>query len=365
MGGNWRRQLAWIAGFWTLEAIYSAAEVHYRTALSPRPYTWLSALRAEGTYAVIGALLTPLVIWVARRYPVDRTTWRRNVWIHLGAATLYSATAKVAWDFVGRGEMPPYLARGFDAQGLFWSLSMGFSFGIALYGGIVLALWASEYYRRYQEQVVTAAQLQTQLVQAQLHALRSQLDPHFLFNALNSISELVHEDPDTAERMIVRLSQLLRRSLETSRAQEVPLDEELQFLDLYLDIERTRFDDRLTVDMEIDAEARRALVPNLILQPLVENAIRHGIAKRVTADGRITIAAERQNGSLLMRVVDNGAGLVGHVTPIREGVGLSATRGRLEKLYGEAQQLELRSSEAGVEARILIPYRQTEAYAGN
>jgi sensor histidine kinase YesM len=352
-----------ILGFWLVETVYSAAEVHYRTALSPRPYTWSSAFRAEAIYGALGALLTPGIIWVARRFPVERGVWLRNLGVHVLTASIYAATAKIAWDFIWTWRVPLYLTGGFNLEKLLWSISMGFSFGIALYGLIVLTIYAIGYYQRYQASLVECAKFETQLVQAQLKALRMQLDPHFLFNALHSISELVHEDPEAAEAMIARLSELLRRSLEGSGLQEVPLDEELEFLNLYLAIEKTRFEDRLAVVMDIDPAARQAMVPSLILQPLVENAIRHGISKRVVPGGRITISAERRDGNLLVRVTDNGAGLGPDPGAIHEGVGLSSTRGRLERLYGGGQRLEITPAADGVEARIQIPFHSQPQYA--
>jgi LytS/YehU family sensor histidine kinase len=185
------------------------------------------------------------------------------------------------------------------------------------------------------------------------------LHPHFLFNTLHTITALVHEDPERAEHTIARLSELLRLFLATSSIQEVSLREELRILDLYLEIERTRFEDRLSVHFDVPHELRDAMVPNLVLQPLVENAIRHGVGRK-SGVGWISIAAEKYGETLVLRVTDNGEGLqqVDGRRP-ESGKGLAITRGRLESLYGSGQSLVLRSlPTGGAEARIAMPLRK-------
>ena len=246
------------------------------------------------------------------------------------------------------------------------SVEMTFDTGTLLFAVIVGAEHAYVYYQRYQTGLTRSSQLQTQLVQAQLQALKMQLHPHFLFNTLHSITAMVHEDPDMAERTIARLSELLRLFMANSSVHEVTLAEELRILDLYLEIERARFEDRLSVMYDIPAALREAMVPNLVLQPLVENAIRHGIGKR-SEPGWIAIAAERYADTLILRVTDNGAGLppadeagtgLKSQQSMREGMGLGITRGRLESLYGSHQSLILRGLPAGgAEARITLPIR--------
>lgn len=353
------RQAGLITAFWAVETVYSAAQLHYRTALLPKPYSWNSCFRTELVWTSIGLLLTPLVLWMANRFPIERRNLWRNIAIHLGGSALFASAIKVYWDFLGASRPPEYISKGFSLPALFRSISMGFDAGFAIYWGIVLAVLAADYYRRYQNSLIESAQLQTQLVQAQLQALRMQLDPHFLFNTLHSISELVHEDPEGAEAMIARLSELLRRSIDNSGAQEVPLKEELDFLNLYLEIEKTRFDDRLRVEYRIDPETEMAQVPNLILQPLVENAIRHGISRRVTG-GRVVIAAVREGDRLELSVTDDGPGLRTDA-PAREGVGLSSTRGRLERLYGANQAMELTETSEGTRVRIVMPFQREAA----
>ena len=217
--------------------------------------------------------------------------------------------------------------------------------------------YASDFYNRYQENAMRASQLEAQLAQAQLDALKMQLHPHFLFNTLNSISALLHKDVETADKMIARLGDFLRMTLRNSGQQEITVAEELEFLKCYLEIERIRFHDRLTVEMDIQPAAETAQVPNLLLQPIVENAIRHGISASNKA-GKLSISASCSQGILHIRVQDNGPGLRGNGAEYREGVGLQNTRSRLEQLYGKQQKLHLyNSSEGGLTVEIEMPYR--------
>jgi LytS/YehU family sensor histidine kinase len=207
--------------------------------------------------------------------------------------------------------------------------------------------------------LLQASALQTRLVEAQLKALKMQLHPHFLFNTLHTITALIHEDAEMAERTIARLGELLRLFLATSAVHEAPLREELRILGLYLEIERARFEERLQVRYDVPENLQDAVVPNLVLQPLVENSIRHGIGRRAEP-GWILVAAERDADKLVLRVTDNGEGL--KQSPLRtahEGMGLTITRGRLATLYGPNQSLVLRNVPlGGVEARITLPFRE-------
>jgi two-component system LytT family sensor kinase len=221
---------------------------------------------------------------------------------------------------------------------------------------IVAVSLAFDYYSKYRERELSAAELEKQLAEARLQALQMQLNPHFLFNSLHSISALMHQDVEGADGMIARLSDLLRAALESSDTQEVTLREELDLLKRYLAIEQIRFGDRLNVNIAAPPELLDAEVPNLILQPLVENAIRHGVEPRATP-GRIELRAQRSNNALVLEVSDNGPGLPSS-QPMDEGVGLSNTRTRLRTLYGEAHSFELRQSpEGGLLVRLTIPFR--------
>jgi LytS/YehU family sensor histidine kinase len=213
-----------------------------------------------------------------------------------------------------------------------------------------------DYYQRYRERELRASELEKGLVQAKLHALQMQLNPHFLFNTLHSISSLMHKDVEAADRMVMRLGDLLRAALASADTQEMTLRQELEFLERYLDIEQIRFGNRLTVKKNIEAATLEARVPNLILQPLVENAIRHGI-EPWSRPGCIELGARRADNRLTLTVADNGAGLRDQ-EPVEEGVGLSNTRARLRELYGEAHHFELRHGpQGGLLAELTIPFR--------
>jgi len=200
------------------------------------------------------------------------------------------------------------------------------------------------------------ARLQAQLAEARLSALRSQIDPHFLFNTLNAVSALVERDPRGVRRMIARLSELLRHSLEGAGEPVVTLRQELAFADRYLEIMRIRFQGSLEVEQRVDDEVCDALVPNLVLQPLVENAVKHGLG-RLRGIGKIEIEARREEGRVVLRVRDNGPGMDG-AAPAREGVGLRNTRERLAQLYGADAALTLRTPDGGgFEAEVRLPWR--------
>jgi sensor histidine kinase YesM len=205
------------------------------------------------------------------------------------------------------------------------------------------------YYRSYQAAMLLKVQVEGQLSQAQLQALKMQLQPHFLFNTLHSISALLNKDKEAARKMIARLGDFLRLTLENSGAQEVTLQKEIEFLTCYLEIQRVRFQDRLTTSLDVEAEALDTQVPNLILQPIVENAIRHGISQRSTP-GLIEIQAKRQNGVLRIRVRDNGPGLPvnrSHEKLFQKGLGLANTQTRLLRLYGGGHRFELANDPGG------------------
>jgi signal transduction histidine kinase len=213
--------------------------------------------------------------------------------------------------------------------------------------------WQERLSASYSQATRESELLQTRLAQAQLQALRLQLNPHFLFNTLNTITALVHTDPHAAERMVTGLSELLRISLGSVGEQEVPLSRELEVLEHYLDIQQVRFADRLQVHYDVSPGTERAYVPNLLLQPLVENAIKHGIAPRAVS-GRISIVARQDNGTLTLEVADNGVGDSGAATA-GEGVGLRNSRERLRSLYGDAHRFEAAPQPAGG-FRVLIQF---------
>jgi LytS/YehU family sensor histidine kinase len=223
---------------------------------------------------------------------------------------------------------------------------------------VILAIWFL--YKRDRDRELQGSQLESKLAQAQVQILEMQLQPHFLFNTLNGIMVLIKQDPDMASRMIARLSEFLRLTLDSAGEQEVTLRRELEYLSRYIQIEQLRFGDRLTVEQSVNPDDLEALVPNLILQPIVENAIRHCVSRR-RGPARISIEAIRENGSLTIHVRDNGTGLQGVMgAGIKEGIGISNTRTRLRYLYGTAQEFGLSDQEGGgVDVKLSIPYHKS------
>lgn len=308
------------------------------------------------------APLTPAMIWLARRYSLIDDAWKKNLLIHLPAFILVSmAHSAVATAIILT--IDPFDGMG-DSPKTFWprflSRVLG-SFGsdLLVYGAVIGICYALDYYRKYREREFLASRLEAQLAQAQLESLRMQLHPHFLFNTLNSIVGLVRDNKNQAAvSMLVGLSDLLRYTLEHSSRQEVELREELGFIKLYLSIQEMRFSDRLRIELDIDPATSKAFVPNLILQPLTENALRHGIG-RSAASGLVGIRSAVENGHLRLTVYDNGAGLPDDwQLKGSAGIGLANTVARLQQLYEDDHEFDIRNRESGgVEAVILMPLR--------
>jgi LytS/YehU family sensor histidine kinase len=233
-----------------------------------------------------------------------------------------------------------------------------------MYFPIVCITYAVLYYQDSRQRQLTESQLQTQLAKAQLSLLQAQLHPHFLFNTLHAISTLMNRDVAAARSMIFRLSDLLRMAMQSVTVQKVTLKQELEFLDNYLGIEKIRFQDRLTVQLEIAPETLDALVPNLLLQPLVENAVRYGVAMQ-PGRGWVRISSRRDKTRLVIEIDDSGPGITDDLFPKKEGVGLSNTRSRLARLYGEAQKLELTNQpERGLRVSVVIPFQTAAPVEG-
>jgi two-component system, LytTR family, sensor kinase len=312
-------------------------------------------------------LATPVILWLGRRFPFERAAWRASLSVHILASTALSLI-HTAWVVLSTLELRPF--DEMQQESTFWAMFRGrwtsqLHLELIVYGMILGFGYALDYYRRFREREFRASQLEAQLAQAQLQALKMQLQPHFLFNTLNGIAGLVRDNRNKAAvQMLAGLSDLLRHTLENSGKQEVPLRDELEFLELYLDIQQMRFPDRLNVRMEIAPETLDARVPNLILQPLVENAIRHGIAPRA-ASGTVGVTARRDESSLELRVYDDGPGLRPGVAAANgRGIGLSNTRARLEQLYGDGYRFDVQDrAGGGVEATLLLPLRVQRAEA--
>lgn len=310
----------------------------------------------------VWALLTPPIVWLARRYSLVGAAWKRSLLVHVPAFLTLYAVHIAATTYI------TLVVRPFDNMGDsptdFWSrflsrIKGAFGADLLVYGAVVGVCYAIDYYSKYREREFLASQLEAQLAQAQLDSLRMQLHPHFLFNTLNGIVGLVRDNENQAAvSMLVGLSDLLRHALEHSNEQEVELSEELNFIKLYLDIQQMRFSDRLKIEIDVDIGVLKALVPNLILQPLTENALRHGIGRSM-ASGLVGISAHVENGLLNLRVFDNGAGLASNwQLKSSGGIGLANTAARLQQLYGEKHRLDVRNREGGgVEVLVVIPFR--------
>lgn len=308
------------------------------------------------------APLTPAIVWLARQYSLLGEAWKRNLIIHLPAFLLFSVLHSAAGTAITLW-IKPFDNMG-DSPKTFWPrflLRIPGSFGsdLLVYGGIVGIFYAIDYYRKYREREFQASRLEAQLAQAQLDSLRMQLHPHFLFNTLNSIVGLVRDNKNgAAVNMLVGLSDLLRHTLEYSSRHEVELREEINFIKLYLSIQEIRFSDRLRIELDIDPRTTKALVPNLILQPLTENALRHGIARSANS-GLVGISSAVIDGHLRLTVYDEGAGLPDDwQLKGSAGIGLANTIARLQQLYDDDQQFDIRNRDGGgVEVVILMPLR--------
>ncbi len=339
-------RLAMIWGIWTLVGLFFTSQIFVSTIYMEKRPPLGSVLFMQMSICYLWALATPLVLWLARRFRIERQNWRGRILFHaLGGSALVGLMSAIHFlmfmPFMGRtSEITAFR----DFQYVFFNLDRQLS----IYWLLLLMSHVINYYNSYRKGRLQAERLRTELVQSQLEALKMQLHPHFLFNTLHSISALLNKDVAGARSMITRLGDFLRMTLENAGTQEVTLQQEMEFLNGYLEIERVRFRDRLTTVVNVDPQMLDVPVPNLILQPIVENAMRHAIATHSSC-GRIEITAAPRNGSLRIEVKDNGPGLPVDQDGIhlRKGVGLGNTKARLERLYGTDHLLELTNDPAG------------------
>lgn len=349
-----RRWVRWSLIFlgWTLLAFFFFTQTYLTYLYTNRPGQEVPAwfvLKLSLSEWYAWAALTPVMVWLARRFPLERGRMLRGLAIHIPAGVAV-ALVKFTIDVIVRREVlgivvaPNVMTRLHPNMVTYW---------------IVVGLaTAFLYYQRYRQRELRASQLEARLAEARLQVLKMQLHPHFLFNTLHAISTLMHRDVEAADRMLARLSDLLRLTLDRAGVQEVSLKDELDFLQHYLEIEQTRFEDRLTIRFDVAPGALDARVPYLFLQPIVENAVRHGVAPRAEG-GRVEIAARRESAQLVVEVRDDGPGLgAAPAAASREGLGLANTRARLEQLYGAGQEFELVNGEGGgLTVRITLPFR--------
>jgi len=353
---HWSRWTLFFA-FWTLVGLSFAIQLYLASSNAGWPIPWSRAVRSSLGDWYVFALLSIPAFKLARKFRFERSNWFWVGLMHLVSGLLFSSAyiffrAAVAFWEAKTGGTPTGFSNMLGAL-----FAKTFYLNLWFYWVIVAVGHAFDYYHRFHERELRASELEGRLAQARLQALQSQMNPHFLFNTLHTISALMHKDVDAADRMVMKLSELLRLALDNTDTHEVPLSQELGFLERYLEIEKTRFRERLNVEMNIAPETLKARVPNLVLQPLVENAIRHGV-ERHARPGRIILRAQQQNGELQLEVQDNGAGIPeGKV--IREGIGLTNTRSRLQQLYGSAQKFELKNVESGgLLARVVLPFHK-------
>ena len=354
---TWLRVLV-VFAILTFLAIFFLGQQYYVSRNFDREFYFVQMLFYELSYFYTWGPLLLLIIGLANRFRLERKMWGRNLSLHLTAgiiiALLHRTISLLAHVLINA----PNKLNEASITLLYNKIISGSFDSFLIYWLILAGYYSFDYYRQFREHKIMAAQLEAQLAQAQLQALKMQLQPHFLFNTLHAISALMDEDVKAARRMLARLSDLLRQTLDHIGVQEVSLSQELEFLKSYLEIEQTRFQDRLRIFYRISPDVLEASVPNLILQPLVENAIKHGITPRA-AGGTIHIAAWQAQEQLYLKISDNGTGTGKEIQSCEnQGLGITTTRKRLQQLYGSAYSFEIQQSvESGCQVIISIPFK--------
>ena len=354
---RWR----WIVAAWTAGGLFDASQTVLIMHAEGRHHAWLPLFATELASWLPWALVTPLIIHLARRYPIVRGMSVRAVSVHLVAFAVVSAVAET-WSTVLQMLFNPWNNRQWPTFVDTWTTSLTFQVltFLIVYALILTVTYVVDARESMARQLTETARLNEELSKAQLAALRRQMEPHFMYNTLNSIAGLVRDQRnDAAVSMIVGLSEFLRRFSQDSHRSQVALQEEVEYLQRYLDIQKVRFGERLQVSVDIPAELLRAQVPNLLLQPLVENAIKHGIAKRV-AGGTVRVAGACHNGNLCLSVYNDGPSLPADWQATQTGVGIGNLRTRLQILHGNESELRLRpANPGGVEVVVTLPFRET------
>jgi len=358
-----RRKVFWLIlfGYFTAQGLLFFTHKYLDELAHNGKGNFRAHLIEEMAAAYAAALLFPLVLKFARRFRPDRHNWPRRIPFHLLALVAFSIAHTTLNDLL-RFLLFPVAGLGSYKFGVL-SLRYGTEFAnVALfYCLFVTIIYLFDHYRRTRDRELRTTQLEARLAEAHLEALRLQLQPHFLFNALNTISSAIYEDVELADRMIANLSDLLRLTLRNPLSQEITLKEELELLDRYLEIMRARFEEQLVVNLFVEPGTREALVPQLILQPIVENSIKHA-ADPFSGAITIDVCAKRENGSLLLEITDKGPGIkIDPKSTMNDGIGLSNTAERLRQLYGLAQSLTLSNGvKGGLMVRVQVPFHTTE-----
>jgi len=352
-----RRYAAYFFG-WTVIGLFNFSRDLTRRLYLHEPTRWQQLLVSWMVGMYISAALTPAILWLGRRWPIERRLWLRRVGLHVLFSIVFAVVelALEAIVFARFGLLSAALTSSFWVA--FPALIVAGFHGNVITYWVILGIQSGwRYYQEYQDRELRSAELESQVIRAQLSALKVQLQPHFLFNTLNAIMVLVRQQKvPEAEETLARFSDLLRCVLEDVEAQEVPLRRELEYLRLYLGIEQVRFSDRLRVEIQADAPVLEAAVPHMGLQPIVENALRHGIGQRASA-GTIRVSAARVNGTLEVRVQDDGPGFGGAAAG--QGIGLANTKARLHRLYGDGARLTTANRDGGgAVVTMVLPYRE-------
>jgi signal transduction histidine kinase len=342
--------------FGLLFGLIEAGQAHWRDALGNKPGTWGDALwRSVPSWLLFGAL-APLVYLLTQRFRLDRRPRWPSITVHILAATLFAIVHQFGLAMFYIVSNTGVLLLSLIASKTQWLITANFALDVGIYCACAGAFHALLFSHDLRARELTASHLQTGLTQARLEALRAQLNPHFLFNTLNAISVLaLKRDHENVVQMLSLLSDLLRLSLDGRLPQEIALSDELAFIDRYLELQRIRFSDRLDIGKTIDPTTLQARVPSLLLQPIVENAVQHGVAAQ-RGPGRIDIRAARDGDRLHLEVTDTGPGFVDGNGNGHDGVGLRNTRARLFHLYGEAHTLSCRNLDTGASVVISIPF---------
>jgi|UniRef100_UPI0040499A2F two-component system, LytTR family, sensor kinase len=352
-------KLGIIMGGWAIVGSILSLEILFnmRASMKAEYFDVLGIAIPQFGRALMWALLAPLVLKLRKMVPLSQGNWLGGMSFHLAVSFLVMAEFYVGrvffmlilWDEWPLGEFWNTVLANFYGRNI---IDMAYYWGVIAYG------YSFEIYHKYKNEEIKAAQLEARLIESELNALRQQLHPHFLFNTMNTVAVLVREGQnEQAVSLLSRLSALLRISLDQTRSPEVTLQQEVDFLERYLEIQQARFSDRLSVTVDIPIELRTARIPNLMLQPIVENAILHGVAPK-SGPGHVHVSGRKEGDDLCLEVRDDGPGVVNTGRGrVREGIGLANTRERLAKLYGPAGRLTLTSvASRGVTVLIALPY---------
>ena len=346
----------WNATIWLAVALFGATQTVLVMRSEGMHHAWVALYITQVLSWLPWAVATPFVLFLAECFPVEKPTLRAYA-VHLALCAVIDIVASAWAASLERLLNPWAVEKPPTAFVPLWldHIYNGILQSLFFYAAILAVGYIVVSRRRLAQKEIDTARLNEALVRAQLDALRRQIEPHFLFNALNSAVALIREDrAATAARTLVALSDVLRRLIDESKGQEVALGDELEFTDRYLEIQKIRFADRLRIEMDIAEDLKSACVPCLLLQPLVENAIKHGIAAH-SGSGCLRVTAARTNGRLDLTVYNDGPGLP--ATQGVSGVGLANVRARLRGLYGDEFAFDLRNADRGVEATVSLPYR--------